>query len=478
MAQGVSVSEVVLAVDFGSSSTAAAYRDADGRVHELRLSSTGALMPSAVLWSGDRIVVGRSAAQAMLTNPEGFEPSPKRRLADREILLGDAFVPVSDLVTAVLREVLARATQVLGRSPDRVVLTHPDKWGTGLQQQLATAAERAGVARDRIGLVSEATAAAQFYTATGAALPVGARVVVFDFGAGTADVAVLDKQVDGSFSVVAADGEEGVGGHDLDARIDAWVRRQVAADDPVLAAELNDPAHLATRLTLNDRIRDAKEALSELPTAAIVVTGVAGTRVVQLTRGEFDGLIGADVNRAVDLTRRVLAEANRIRPTNTAPTIYLAGGSSAIPLVHTRLAELGSIAVLGDPKTVVCQGALYTPAAPRTQRAPVLVETNLPTMQRLREAQSQSDPASVEMPSPLSQTHSTQRRGSTRTALGADVSQDENRARRRRSLIGVVGLGITAGVFVVRGFNEVFLTISLLGLIFTLIGLIWLALRA
>lgn len=350
---------LVLAVDFGSSNTAAAYRDTQGRIHEVRLSSTGALMPSAVLWSPQRVLVGPSAVQAMLSDPEGFEPSPKRRLADGEILLGDALVPVVDLVAAVLREVFSRAARIMGGPPERLVLTHPDKWSAGQQQQLSDAAVAAGMARERITLVSEATAAAQFYSATGAALPVGARVAVCDFGAGTVDVAVLDKQPDGGFAVVAADGVDGLGGRDLDARIHGWVRRQLAADDPMLAAEVDSPLHLATRLSLNDRIRDAKETLSEATSTSIVVTGAGTARSLQLTRDEFDALIAADVGRAEELTRRVLADANAIRSTTAPPTIYLAGGSSAIPLIHSRLAELGIIATLGDPKTVVCQGALH-----------------------------------------------------------------------------------------------------------------------
>lgn len=403
----------VLAVDFGSSNTAAAYLDSGGRVHELRLSSTGALMSSAVLWSHGRILVGQAAMQAMLTNPDGFEPSPKRRLADREIFLGDALVPVTDLVAAVLAEVFARAERVMGGAPDRVVLTHPDKWSAGQQQQLADAAVQAGTPRERISLVSEATAAAQFYTATGRELPVGARVAVCDFGAGTVDVAVLDKQADGGFTVIAADGVEGLGGHDLDARIYSWVRQQLYSDEPVLAAELDDPTDVGGRLMLGDRIREAKEALSETAATAIAVRGSAGTRVVQLTRDEFDRLIGAEVDQAVELTRRVLADANRIRPSTSPPTIYLAGGSSAIPLIHNRLAELGAVATLGDPKTVVCQGALHAAAMPASSSTPAMpsLPTSSPEIPAAPSSRSSPPPSNVRVAqsqqreSPLTPTH-------------------------------------------------------------------------
>lgn len=357
-----SMAGVVLSIDFGTSNTAAAFRDRDGRLHELRLSTTGSLMPSAVFLQDGRILVGRTAAQAAFTAPEAFEPTPKRRLADREIFLAGAMVAVTDLVAAVLAEVLVRARQVMGATPDEVVLTHPDQWATPLQQLLVEAAATAGIDPTTIRLVSESQAAAWFYAHEAPDAAVGSRLVVFDFGAGTCDVAVLDKQRDGSFVVIAADGIEGLGGHDLDARIHGWVRKQLAVTRPVLLSEVNNAAAVATRLTLNDRIRDAKEALSEASSAAIVVAGTADNQVLQLTRDEFNQLIDADIARAVELTRRVMNAAESRRHSPFAPTIYLTGGSSHIPLVHARLAELGALGILGDPKTVVVQGALLTPS--------------------------------------------------------------------------------------------------------------------
>jgi PknH-like extracellular domain/Hsp70 protein len=363
---------VVLAVDFGSSNTAAAYLDRRGTIREIRLTTAGSLMPSGVLYRDGRVLVGRTALQAAFSAPEAFEPTPKRRLADREIMLGGAMVTVTDLVAAVFAEVLVRARHVMGAEPDEVVVTHPDQWAAPLQQLLATAALAGGVDRRRLRMVSEAQAAAWFYTASAPNLSAGARLVVFDFGAGTCDVAVLERQPDGGFAVLASDGLDGLGGHDLDARIHSWVRKQLAQRNPVLLAEVDDPAAIATRLTLNDRIRDAKEALSEASSTAIVVAGAAGTQVLQLTRNEFERLIGSDIARAVALTKQVMESANARRPSSATATIYLTGGSSHVPLVHSRLAELGTVGVLGDPKTVVVQGALRLPRAqPARHRPPM-----------------------------------------------------------------------------------------------------------
>jgi hypothetical protein len=373
-------SGVVLAIDFGSSNTAAAFRDRQGRVQEVRLSASGTLMPSGVFFDGSRFLVGRTALQAAFTSPEAFEPSPKRRLADREIFLAGSMVPVTKMVAAVFAEVLARAGHVMGADPDVVMVTHPDQWSTPLQKLLAEGAIAGGVDPTRLRLVSEAQAAAWFYAVSAPQMAVGSRLVVFDFGAGTCDVAVLDKQSDQTFAVIASDGLDGLGGHDLDARIQAWVRRQLSVSDPVLLAEVNDPGAIATRLTLNDRIRDAKEALSEASSAAIVVAASADTQVLQLTRDEFDELIGPDIGRAADLTKRVMGEAEQRVPSTQSATIYLTGGSSSIPLVHSRLAELGPLGVLGDPKTVVVQGALYTPqASPAPQQVPTAPPVAPPT---------------------------------------------------------------------------------------------------
>jgi hypothetical protein len=284
-------------------------------------------------------------------------------MAEPEILLGEMFVPVIDVVAAVLAEVLAIAERVMGERPEQVVLTYPYHWGSTQQERLAAAAEVAGIDKRRLQLVSEASAAAGYWSETGTDLPVGARLAVVDFGAGSCGVAVVDKQSDGSFTVMVADGLEGLGGHDLEARIHAWVHRQLAVVNPRLAAELSDKTN-ATRLVLSDRIRDAKEALSAAPSAAVMASGSAGIEVLPLTRAVFDQLISTDIDRLGRLTESVLFQADTIRRVDEPVTIYLTGGSSNIPLVRTRLSALGVVGNLDHPKTVVSQGALHATAIP------------------------------------------------------------------------------------------------------------------
>src|SRR5271157_4302159 len=169
---------IALAIDFGSSNTAAAFRDRHGHVQEVRLSATGTLMPSGVFFDGSRFLVGRTALQAAFTSPESFEPSPKRRLADREIFLAGDMIEVTDLVAAVFGEVLDRAIHVMGSEPDSVVVTHPEQWSAPLQHLLAESAIAGGVSASRLRLVSEAQAAAWFYANSAPDMDVGARLTV------------------------------------------------------------------------------------------------------------------------------------------------------------------------------------------------------------------------------------------------------------------------------------------------------------
>ena len=335
-------------------------------------------MPSAVLYTkGRMLTVGHAALQAALTDPQGFEASPKRHIDEPEILLAGMFVPVTDLVAAVLADAIAKAQEVTGEPPGEVVLTYPDQWRPAIRQKLVTAAEVAGIDQQRLRLVSESVAAASYFTETNDDLPVGARLVVFDFGAGTCDVAALDKQADGSFTVVAADGFDKLGGLELDARVQTWALAQLAAVNPALAAELGNVANAAGRLALTSAIRGAKEALSGADAVPIELCGMVGSEVLQLTRAQFEQLISADVERAVKLTKSVLFQANTVRSVQDPVVFHMTGGSSRIPLVQARLAALGRIGAVDDSKTVITQGALHTSATlwqPASTWSPAKVE--------------------------------------------------------------------------------------------------------
>ena len=130
-----------LAVDVGTSNTAAAYRVAGGVARAVRLTDQADQMPSAVLVAPDGVKVGLEAVRSAPIWPAGFESAPKSRMGEGERWLGGRDVSDVSLVAAVLGQVVARAQRAAGGTPpERVVLTHPVKWAAFRRRVLVKAA--------------------------------------------------------------------------------------------------------------------------------------------------------------------------------------------------------------------------------------------------------------------------------------------------------------------------------------------------
>lgn len=356
----------LLAVDFGTSNTAAAHVDeVTGSVVALPLSHSGNLMPSAAFAvSATRIDVGQVAVNKAVIDPSCFIAAPKRLLSlgMSEFDLGGSMVPSYVVVAEILRTVLLRGQAHHDkRPPSGLVLTHPEAWSPQQVAVLTDAAAEIGYAGELVTTVSEPIAAAHFY-ADRAPLGVEDRMAVFDFGGGTLDIAVLAAQLESRFTVLAADGDNAIGGRNIDAAIRAWVQQQLAIHHPDLADALG-VASVRDLRELETAIREAKELLSDAAGAAIGVRAGSAEHTLQLTRREFDDLIDAEIGRAVTLTATTLRAAGITAP-GQLRAIYLTGGSSRIPLVHHRLRALGNLATLDDPKTVVARGAIIAAQQP------------------------------------------------------------------------------------------------------------------
>ena len=353
-----------LGIDFGTTNTAAAYRSDDGPSHPVRLSDQAEQMPSAVLTLDSGVLVAGAAVRSARLDPGRFEATPKRRLGEREIRLGPRSWSVSELIGEVLAHVKQKAMWVAGGSqPSRLVLTYPQQWDQSRKEQLAAAAQRAGVDAGAVRLVSEPIAAATWYAST-QPVPAGQCVAVFDFGGGTLDVAILRANGDhpATFTVLAADGIDPLGGELLDQRLLDWTLQQLTeGGNGSLVLALNQPENLGALLTLKEQVRHAKHELAEYNSALIPIAVGPLHTVLTITVDEFDALVGGDIETGIELTRRALVRSG-VSP-GQLHALYLTGGSSQLRLVHRKITELlgKPPATLNDPKLVVAQGALLVP---------------------------------------------------------------------------------------------------------------------
>lgn len=381
-------SEWVLAIDFGTSYTTVAVAE-NGRVDLIEIDGVRA-MPSGVwLDSSGVLVVGTAAERQARLAPERWERAPKRLLGEvAPLLLGDREVPVVEAVAAVLRHVAGEAMRQQGTPPTEVRLTHPARWSGRRLGALQAAASIAGLGIPVLAApprpLPEPVAAALYFADRGQ-LPTGAQVAVYDLGGGTFDTTVLSSDGYG-YAVRALGGLEGYGGESFDALLYAHVGRQLAARDPGVWNALQDPPDARWRRAGEDlyrEVRRAKEDLSKYAAVTLDTEPLVGVPL-QLTRDELETVLRPPIEATARELAATIGRAGQ-RPADLA-AVYLAGGSSRIPLVQRVVSDTLQVTarVLGEPKNVVVAGAARWTIGDRVEVAPASVPPPAPDEQATR----------------------------------------------------------------------------------------------
>lgn len=352
-----------VAVDFGTSSTCTAVSIDDSQP-QIVVVDGAPLLPSSVYVTSDgTLFVGHEADRQAAVDPSRYEPHPKRRIDEGELLLGDTVLPVLGVVRAVLSRAVREARHLAANATvDQLVLTHPADWGAPRTGKLRRAAS--GLAAE-IVLVPEPVAAAVFHAANHN-VPIGAALAVLDLGGGTVDASVVRREAGGSFRVLSARGDPTFGGADVDQTMLEHVGAQVSQTDPDAWRRLVEGRELADRRrrrVLRQDVRGAKETLSRHTYTDVPMPSPFPD--AHVTRAGLERLIQAQLVRTIGLLADAVAQAG-LRPAQLA-AVFLVGGSSRIPLVSRLLHErLGVVPVtLDQPETVVVRGALRAVLADR-----------------------------------------------------------------------------------------------------------------
>ncbi|MBT8226641.1 MAG: Hsp70 family protein, partial [Dactylosporangium sp.] len=308
-------------------------------------------MPSAVYLNTDgRVLVGRDAERHARMDPSRFEPNPKRRIDDGQVLLGGAELAVAGIFGQVLGHVGAEARRQLGGPPTDLRLTHPARWGERRRSVLVEAARLAGLPAPR--LIPEPVGAASYFTAMlGTAVPVGRSLAVYDLGGGTFDATVV-RRTRAGFETLSEEGLVDVGGLDFDHAIVEFLGRSYQSSHAGQWARLvapADPGDRRQRRLLYEDVRGAKEMLSRTTSADIHLPALEVD--AHLTREELERLVRGPLERTVGCLRQAIASA-RLTPPDLVG-IFLVGGSSRMPLAaHLLHSELGvAPTTLEQPET-------------------------------------------------------------------------------------------------------------------------------
>ncbi|MEZ0352082.1 Hsp70 family protein [Mycobacterium sp. pR1184] len=374
-----------LAVDFGTTATAAAVGIPATQPAALVLANGAMTMPSSVFAErGGALLAGEDADNFAADDWQAYEPTPKRRVDSDRIRLGHNEYSPAQLIGAVIGPIIAEAVrQRNDEPPARLVLTHPVRWRKTHRDLLAEAvrtgfAGSGGIELPTPEFVSEPVAAAHWLARRNPPRP-GDFVAVYDLGGGTFDTTVLRAQPDGRFDEVVARGISPLGGFDFDQALFTHLgERYIHPADPGLWTGLADPATedptvLRQRRQLRDRARLLKHRLTTAKEFALSLPGVG--EPVTVTRFDYESLIRAHVVATTTELSETISDAGL--DIDDISVIYRVGGAAITPLVRAELDDLlrprdgraWSPSVQTDEehwKLVVALGAVTMPAE-RTQ---------------------------------------------------------------------------------------------------------------
>ncbi|XVV17534.1 Hsp70 family protein [Actinoplanes sp. CA-131856] len=353
-------SEYSLGVDLGTTQTAAAVRESDGRVDVVRLGTRRAEIPSLVLVTAEGgLLIGEAAERRGQAEPDRLAREFKRRIGDPvPILAGGVPFSAHALTGKLLRHVLDTVVRLRGGPPSTITLTHPANWGPYKREQFDQAVRLADVGPVLFRTEPEAAALRH---ATARRVGPGETVAVYDLGGGTFDVAVLRREGDDFVLLGEAEGIEQLGGADFDEAVFGHVLEVLG--DAAGDLDGDDPEVVTALARLRRDCVEAKEALS-FDTETMIPVALPGLhRQVRLNRSELESMIAPALSDTIDATRRALRGAG-VTPGDLS-AILLAGGSSRIPLVAQILTDELSRPVAADPhpEHSVALGAALSGAA-------------------------------------------------------------------------------------------------------------------
>ena len=341
----------VFGIDLGTTYSAIAYVDEHGKPVVVPNQESERITPSVVLFDAESVIVGNTAKESARVEPHRVVSRIKQHMGDPHFVYeyeGQAYGP-EDISSFILRKVVGDAEVALGGEPiTDVVITCPAYFGTPEREATANAGRLAGL--NVRAILNEPTAAAIAY---GLEQGEDQTVLVFDLGGGTFDVTMIEIK-DRLIRVICTGGDHRLGGTLWDEAVVMYLSEQFREQTGEESDPLDDPE------VLNDLFLQAergKKTLSQRDKAPFRVTHSGNQARVELDRPKFEEITKHLLDRTVELTREMLADA-AAKGQTAFDKVILVGGATRMPQVPARLVtEFGKTPESYDPDEAVAKGA-------------------------------------------------------------------------------------------------------------------------
>src|SRR4051812_2966242 len=337
----------------------------------------GRTTPSVVAFTKDaQRLVGAPAKRQQVTNPQNTVFSIKRFMGrkydevseemkivpyevdktpngDVRVNAGDKEYAPPEISAMILQKLRTDAEAFLGEPVTDAVITVPAYFADAQIEATRDAGKIAGI--NVLRIISEPTAASLAY---GLEKESDQTILVFDLGGGTFDVSILDLGGDGVFEVKAVNGDNHLGGDNVDKAIVDWMVAEFKRDHGI---DLVGDRMALQRLY--EAAEKAKIELSSTMSTQINLPYVTATPEgpkhldLQLTRAKLGELTAELLDRIVGPTKQALSDAG-LTP-DQIDHVILVGGMTRMPAVQDKVKEIiGKDPHKGvNPDEVVAVGA-------------------------------------------------------------------------------------------------------------------------
>jgi molecular chaperone DnaK len=324
----------LIGIDLGTTFSAAAAVGTSGNPSIVPNREGDRLTPSVVLFQGDVTLVGAQAVNAAAIAPGEVASHVKRHMGEPgwrfDTERGHTYT--SEQISGILlRRIKEDAELVLGEEVSGAVITVPAYFDDARRTATKDAGEIAGLEVPRI--INEPTAAALSY---GLATGFTGTALVYDLGGGTFDVSLLQIAADkGDFTTLDSQGDRGLGGFNWDNEMMRLLSRKVVEQGGPDVDELSDGREIAA---LREQAERAKEQLSNVPQATVVLSLQGTHTTVRISRDEFEEETRPLVQRTAETIEDVLDDQGH--SPNDIDRLLLVGGSTRMPMIADLLQRM------------------------------------------------------------------------------------------------------------------------------------------
>ncbi|MGN1066645.1 MAG: molecular chaperone DnaK [Candidatus Fimimonas sp.] len=286
--------------------------------------------PSIVAFTkdGERLV-GQVAKRQAVVNADRTVLSIKREMGSNYTvdIDGKKYSP-QEISAIILGKLKADAEAYLGEKVTQAVITVPAYFSDAQRQATKDAGKIAGL--EVLRIINEPTAAALAY-----GLDKGEnnnqKILIYDLGGGTFDVSILEIG-DGVFEVLATNGNNRLGGDDID---------KIIMDYLIAEFKRTNGIDLSTDRQALQRLKEAAEkakielssTLKTVVSLPFITADQTGPKhlEIEITRAKFESLIDGIIKKTIEPMKKAMADAGVTA--KDLNRVILVGGSTRIPAV-------------------------------------------------------------------------------------------------------------------------------------------------